>query len=682
MTSKLPEKVRPEHIIIINRRGEKENLKIDRITSRINDIISKNPHFQEYPALSGEDLIISIVAIINTLVKSVDDKAKIFTTTEIDNIVAEKINLMSESDYRYSSLAGALAATNISKNIIRSFTDQMKYIEEKNKYTTIESDKTEKIHNYIHPVFIKMITDKESFGNNDFNSIITGLEDYYYNYEAVSVCDKQRYLIRVNNGKELAENLPMMYLRIACGLYINEYELTLSIDLDTRKEKCNTIFNKITKLYKILSSNKALFGSPIIFHAGTSKSTLISCLFGEIDEDSVNGIYDSLKKYAIMASGAAGVAMECSSIRPIDDPIRSVGGKAKGVNIALRSFNQTSKHIEQKEKRSSSLAPYLSIFHPEVHTFINQHTEHGVISEKSKELFHAITINQVFVEKVMKNEMWYFFSPMICPEIFNTFGTDLKILYEKLVAENKYHSSIKAVDIFNHLNKCTIEGGLPYIINLDGANSHNMQDNIGNILMSNLCTEIMQVTTSPKYIRSIDTDKVGGCDSQVEQDCGRIAACNLSCIVLTKFVDPVPNEYTISVLPDKYKNTVLNRINVAGIIDTISILTEACDNVIDINRYPLKAIQRSNQEARPIGIGFMGLDNVRCRLEIELESDLYITLNRIIIETMSYAFQNASAKLGLEKGSYPAFKGSRASRGELIHTSYGVNPITNFDWSN
>ncbi len=583
-------------MLVIKRDGRRESVKFDKITSRIEKLCyGLDPKF------------INPVDIAKKVINGLYDGV---STVELDNLAAETAASLTTKHPEYAKLAARIAISNLHKVTSKSFSNTMKRL-----YTYIDPKTGENAP----------LVSKETYGVVKKNAALLDSSiiydrDFSYDYFGFKTLERS-YLMKVDG--QIAERPQHMLMRVAVGIHGEDITAAL-------------------ETYKLLSEKWFTHATPTLFNAGTPKPQLSSCFLLTMKDDSIDGIYDTLKQTAKISQSAGGIGLSIHNIRATGSYIKGTGGISNGIVPMLRNFDMTARYVDQGGgKRKGSFAIYLEPWHADISAFLDMKKNHGKEEMRARDLFYALWISDLFMKRVEANEEWSLFCPHECPGLADAYGDDFEKLYEKYEREGRARKTIKAQDLWFEILEAQIETGTPYILYKDAANKKSNQKNLGTIKSSNLCTEIMEYT-SPE----------------------EVAVCNLASIALPKFV----NE------EGKFDHQKL--------YDVTYVITLNLNKVIDVNYYPVPEAKYSNMRHRPIGIGVQGLADVFMKLKMPFESDEAKGLNTDIHETIYFASMTASMDLAKKDGAYETFKGSPVSKGIFQFDMWGITPSSNrWDWN-
>ena len=586
---------------VIKRNGQQESVKFDKITSRIQKLCY---------GLNAE--FVDPVVVTQRVIQGVHPG---ITTKQLDNLAAETSAYLVTSHPDYSILAARICVSNLHKE---TEDDCMKLITD--------------LHNYVHPKTgapASLITKEvyAVFQKHEalIKETINMEADYEYDYFGFKTLEKS-YLLKMNG--EIAERPQNMLMRVAVGVHGHDIK-------------------KAMQMYTMMSEKKFTMATPTLFNAGCPNGQMSSCYLMTMKDDSIDGIFDTLKNCAVVSKYAGGIGLSCHDVRAAGSYIRGTNGISNGLVPMLRVFDNTARYVDQGGgKRKGSIAVYLEPHHADIFEFLDLKKNHGNDFERARDLFYAMWISDLFMKRVQTNEDWSLFCPNECPGLSDLYGDEFVAKYEKYEKDGKAQKVVKARDLWNKIIDCTVETGTPYMLYKDAANSKSNQKHLGTIKSSNLCTEIMEYTSKDE-----------------------IAVCNLASINLSTLVK---NPYG----PDAtFDFEELERVSF--------LVTGNLDKVIDRNFYPVKEAKTSNMRHRPIGVGVQGLADTFIKMRFPFESKEAAELNVKIFETIYFGCVSSSVELAKAKGVYPSYKGSPASRGELQFDLWGIDQnSTRHNWVN
>ncbi len=583
-------------MLVVKRDGHRESVKFDKITARVEKLCY---------ALDSKHVNPVEVAmkVINGLYDGV-------TTHELDTLAAEVAATLATKHPDYSRLAARIAVSNLHKLTSKSFSNTMKRL-----YQHVDL-KTGQNAPMISKETWKVIKNHAA----ELDEAIIYDRDFGYDYFGFKTLEKS-YLIKID-GKVI-ERPQHMLMRVAVGIHGEDIPAAL-------------------ETYHLLSEKWFTHATPTLFNAGTPKPQLSSCFLLTMRDDSIDGIYDTLKQCAKISQSAGGIGLSVHNIRAKGSYIKGTGGTSNGIIPMLRNFDMTARYVDQGGgKRKGSFAIYLEPWHADIFDFLSLKKNHGKDEMRARDLFYALWISDLFMKRVENNEMWSLFCPNEAPGLSDVWGEEFERLYEKYEKENKFRKQVKAQDLWFEILEAQIETGTPYMLYKDAANKKSNQKNLGTIKSSNLCTEIMEFTSHDE-----------------------VAVCNLASIALPKFV----NE------KGKFDHQKLYEIT--------KVVTRNLNKVIDINYYPVPEARKSNMRHRPIGIGVQGLADAFILMRMPFDSEEAKAINTDIHETIYFAAMEASMELSKIDGPYETFKGSPVSKGIFQFDMWGVTPSSNrWDWN-
>jgi ribonucleoside-diphosphate reductase alpha chain len=529
------------------------------------------------------------------------------TTSELDNLAAEVAATNTITHPDYALLASRIAVSNLHKNTKKSFSDTIK-----------------DLYNYIDPKTAKKapLISEEVYNiiakNADvLDSTIIYDRDFRYDFFGFKTLERS-YLLKLKG--QVAERPQQMLMRVAVGIHKE--------DLDSAIET-----------YNYMSEGWFTHATPTLFNSGTPKPQMSSCFLLTTKEDSIPGIYDTLKQCAQISQSAGGIGLSIHDIRAMGSYIKGTNGTSNGIVPMLRVFNDTARYVDQGGgKRKGSFAIYMEPWHADVFDFLDLRKNHGKEEQRARDLFYALWTPDLFMKRVEENGDWTLMCPHECPGLSDTHGKNFEKLYTKYESEGKGRKTIKAQELWFKILESQIETGTPYMLYKDSANEKSNQKNLGTIKSSNLCTEIIEYTAPDE-----------------------VAVCNLASIALPKFV-----------IDGKFDHEKLFKVTYR--------VTKNLDKVIDANYYPVPEARNSNMRHRPIGIGVQGLADAFILMRQAFESKEAKQLNKDIFETIYYAALTASKDLAIEKGTYESYKGSPVSKGILQFDMWNVKPSDRWEW--
>ena len=577
---------------VVKRDGRREAVKFDKITARIKKLCyGLNP----------------LVAPEKVAMKVIEGLFDGVTTSELDNLAAEVAATNTITHPDYALLASRIAVSNLHKNTKKSFSETIKDL-----YEYIDPKTGQKAPLISDEVY--KIIDKNA---DVLDSTIIYDRDFRYDFFGFKTLERS-YLLKLKG--QVAERPQQMIMRVAVGIHKE--------DLDSAIET-----------YNYMSEGWFTHATPTLFNSGTPKPQMSSCFLLATKEDSIPGIYDTLKQCAQISQSAGGIGLSIHDIRATGSYIKGTNGTSNGIVPMLRVFNDTARYVDQGGgKRKGSFAIYMEPWHADVFDFLDLRKNHGKEEQRARDLFYALWTPDLFMKRVEENGDWTLMCPHECPGLSDTYGKKFEKLYKKYESEGKGRKTIKAQELWFKILESQIETGTPYMLYKDAANEKSNQKNLGTIKSSNLCTEIIEYTSPDE-----------------------VAVCNLASIALPKFV-----------IDGKFDFEKLFKVTYR--------VTRNLDKVIDANYYPVPEARNSNMRHRPIGIGVQGLADAFILMRQAFESEEARQLNKDIFETIYYAALTASKDLAIEKGTYESYKGSPVSQGILQFDMWNVKPSDRWEW--
>jgi ribonucleoside-diphosphate reductase alpha subunit len=582
-------------MFVIKRNGKREIVSFDKILQRI-----KN---------TGLEADININYTTLTM-KVIDQLYDGITTTQIDELTSDQCAYQSSTHPDYNALAGRIVVSNLQKNTLNNF-----------------SSVVDKLYNFTdkhgtHSPIISEDLYQNTIKNASYlDDLCDYSRDYLIDFFGLKTLERA-YLLKID--KVVVERPQHMWLRVAIGIH--------GTDLDRIKET-----------YDCMSLKYFTHATPTLFNAGTPRPQLSSCFLLAMESDSMNGIYNTLNDCAMISKWAGGIGLHIHNVRATGSYIRGTNGHSTGIVPMLRVFNTTAKYVDQGNKRNGSFAIYLEPWHADIEIFLQLRKNHGDEELRARDLFYALWIPDLFMERVKSDGDWTLMCPDECKGLSDVYGEQFKTLYEGYENDNKGRITMKARKLWFQMLDAQMETGTPYLCYKDAANRKSNQKNIGIIKSSNLCTEIMQVSTPEET-----------------------AVCNLASIALPAFIDQSTN-------PPTYNFDKLH--------DITKIVLYNINKVIDVNYYPTSKAKNSNMKHRPVGIGCQGLADTFILMNMPFDSPQAKQLNILIFETIYHATLEQSCELAKVDGYYESFIGSPASLGELQYDMWGVVPTKDrYDW--
>jgi ribonucleoside-diphosphate reductase alpha chain len=521
------------------------------------------------------------------------------STSELDNLAAETAASMTIAHPDYAQLAARIAISNLHSNTKKSFSETMNemyhYV---NPRTNLEAPLlSEEVH--------KVIMENAEF----LDSHIIYNRDFNYDYFGFKTLERS-YLLRIN-GK-IVERPQHMLMRVSVGIHLG--------DLDS-----------VIETYDLMSKKFFTHATPTLFNAGTPKPQMSSCFLLAMQDDSIDGIYDTLKQTAKISQSAGGVGLSIHNVRATGSYIRGTNGTSNGIVPMLKVFNDTARYVDQGGgKRKGSFAIYIETWHADIFEFLDLKKNTGKEEMRARDLFFAMWTSDLFMKRVQEDSYWTLMCPNECPGLYDVYGEEFEAMYIDYETRGKGRKTIKARELWEKILESQIETGTPYMLYKDAANRKSNQKNLGTIRSSNLCTEIMEFTSKDE-----------------------IAVCNLASISLPLFV-----------ANGKFDHKLLFKVTKR--------VTRNLNKVIDRNYYPVKEAENSNIRHRPVGLGVQGLADAFIMLRLPFTSDEAKKLNQEIFETLYFAAVTASMEMAKEEGPYSTFEGSPISQGEFQHNLWGL----------
>jgi ribonucleoside-diphosphate reductase alpha subunit len=593
----------PFSMQVLKRNGSRESVSFDKVLQRVRK--------------SARGLSVNPDALAQQVLSQIYDGVK---TSELDELTAQLSAGLSTLHPDYGTLAARISVSNHHKNTLSSFTDVIKTLS--NQIMPATGEKT----GLIHPDIVELVKTK----GEEIDARIDYNRDYLFDYFGFKTLEKS-YLLRDTTMK-VVERPQHMWMRVALALWAHEPTL-----------------EKAFETYDLLSQKFLTHATPTLFNAGTPRQQLSSCFLLSMSEDSIAGIYKTLGDCAAISKYAGGIGLHIHNIRARGSLIKGTNGTSNGLTPMLRVFNNTARYVDQGGgKRNGSFAMYLEPWHADVEDFLKMKLPSGAEEERARDLFYALWIPDLFMERVESGGDWTLFCPNEAPGLADVWGDKFKELYERYEQEGRGRKTVKAQKLWFQILDSQMETGTPYLLYKDACNKKSNQQNLGTIKSSNLCTEIVEYS---------DKDET--------------AVCNLASLALPAFVTTTSSSGAI-------KDKVFD---FAKLREVTKVATRNLNRVIDINFYPTPETKRSNMRHRPIGMGIQGLADVFAMMGLAWETEEAATLNQLIFEHMYFAAVEASHELSQEEGSYETFQGSPASKGQLQPDLWGITPLTEKDGS-
>ncbi|WP_264531470.1 ribonucleoside-diphosphate reductase subunit alpha [Flavobacterium sp. N502540] len=569
---------------VVKRDGHKEPVMFDKITERIKKLCY------------GLNELVDPVKVAMRVIEGLYDGV---STSELDNLAAETAASMTIAHPDYAQLAARVAISNLHSNTKKSFSETMK-----------------DMYNYVNPrngqdapllsdeVF-KVIQENSAF----LDSHIIYTRDFNYDYFGFKTLERS-YLLKIN-GK-IVERPQHMLMRVSVGIHLDDLKAVI-------------------ETYDLMSKKFFTHATPTLFNAGTPKPQMSSCFLLAMQDDSIDGIYDTLKQTAKISQSAGGIGLSIHNVRATGSYIRGTNGTSNGIVPMLRVFNDTARYVDQGGgKRKGSFAIYIETWHADIFDFLDLKKNTGKEEMRARDLFFAMWTSDLFMKRVQEDTTWTLMCPNECPGLYDVYGEEFEALYTDYEFRGKGRKTIRARELWEKILESQIETGTPYMLYKDAANRKSNHKNLGTIRSSNLCTEIMEYTSKDE-----------------------IAVCNLASISLPMFIDN-----------GKFDHEALYNVTKR--------VTRNLNKVIDRNYYPVKEAENSNLRHRPVGLGVQGLADAFIMLRMPFTSDQAKALNQEIFETLYFAAVTASMEMAKEEGPYSTFAGSPMSQGEFQYNMWGL----------
>lgn len=582
-------------MFVIKRDGTRESVKFDKITARIQKL-----------CYGLESTHVEAIKVAMKVIEGLYDGV---STTDLDNLAAETAASLTTNHPDYAILASRIAVSNLHKNTTKSFSK------------TIHD-----LYNYIDPKTgqrAQLIADDVyeivQANAQQLDSSIIYDRDFGYDYFGFKTLERS-YLLKMNN--KVAERPQHMIMRVAVG--IHKEDIAAAVET-----------------YNLMSERWFTHATPTLFNAGTPKPQMSSCFLLQMQEDSIDGIYNTLKQCAKISQSAGGIGINIHNVRATGSYIKGTNGTSNGLIPMLKVFNETARYVDQGGgKRKGSIAVYLEPWHADIYSFLDIRKNHGKEEMRARDLFTALWIPDLFMKRVEEEGVWSLMCPNECPGLSDCHGEAFEKLYTKYEAEARYRKQIPARELWAAIIESQIETGNPYMLFKDAANGKSNQQNLGTIKSSNLCTEIIEYTSADE-----------------------VAVCNLASIALPRFVDEKSGTF------DHQK-----------LFEVTYVATRNLNKIIDRNYYPIPEARNSNMRHRPIGLGVQGLADTFIMMRYPFESEEARRLNSEIFETIYYAAMTASKDLAKIDGPYETFAGSPVSQGIFQFDMWGVTPSPRWEW--
>jgi len=583
-------------MVVLKRDGRSETVHFDKITSRIEKLCyNLASDYLDIPAIT--------LKVISGLYPGV-------TTVELDNLAAEIAATMTTKHPDYAILAARIAVSNLHKETKKRFSDVV------TELYSMTCAKTGKKIPMISEQHFKIVQDHK----DRLDSAIVYDRDFDYQYFGFKTLERS-YLLK-KNGK-VVERPQQMLMRVSVGIHGEDIEAAI-------------------ETYDLLSKKLFTHASPTLFNAATPRPQLSSCFLLTMASDSIEGIYDTLKQCALISKSAGGIGVNIHNIRASGSYIAGTNGNSNGLVPMLRVFNNTARYVDQGgNKRPGAFAMYLEPWHADIFEFLDLRKNHGKEEQRARDLFYAMWIPDLFMKRVEQDGQWSLMCPHECPGLHEVWGEKFEELYEKYEKEGRAKRTIKAQKLWYAIIESQIETGTPYMLYKDACNRKSNQQNLGTIKCSNLCTEIVEYSSSDE-----------------------VAVCNLASIAVNAFVDRQTRKFDFEHLKQVAK-----------------VATRNLNKIIEVNYYPVIEARNSNMRHRPIGIGVQGLADAYILMRMPFESEEASKLNKQIFETIYYGALEASCELAEKDGPYSTYEGSPVSKGQLQYDMWGVEPTNLHDWA-
>lgn len=583
-------------MFVVKRDGKKESVKFDKITARIEKLCyGLNP---------------ALVDPIDVAKKVIEGLFDGVTTSELDNLAAETAASLTTKHPDYALLASRIAVSNLHKNTIKSFSETMKRLYE---YVDPKTGKNASL--LADDVFEVIQKNAE-----ELDSSIIYDRDFGFDYFGFKTLEKS-YLLKLDG--QIAERPQHLFMRVSVGIHKEDIESAI-------------------KTYNLMSERWFTHATPTLFNSGTPKPQMSSCFLLTMKDDSIEGIYDTLKQTAKISQSAGGIGLSIHNVRATGSYISGTNGTSNGIIPMLRVFNDTARYVDQGGgKRKGAFAIYLEPWHADIFEFLDLRKNHGKEEMRARDLFYALWVSDLFMQRVEANEDWSLFCPHEAPGLADCHGKEFEKLYKKYEKEGRARKTVKAQELWFAILDAQVETGTPYLLYKDAANAKSNQQNLGTIKSSNLCTEILEYTSADE-----------------------IAVCNLASLALPRYVRD-----------GKFDHEKLYEVTYQAAINL--------NKIIDNNYYPVEEARTSNLRHRPIGLGVQGLADAFILLRMPFESPEAQQLNKEIFETIYFAAMTASKDLAIKDGPYETFKGSPLSKGQFQFDLWNVKPDSGrWDWEN
>ena len=579
-----------EEMRVLKRDGVLEEVSFDKILRRIKTL--------------GHEAGIQInySSLVMKVIDQLHDKIE---TKKIDELAAEQCAALSTQHCDYATLAARIVISNHQKNTCASFSQAMSQLYH-----------FKNVHDEHKPLVSDQLWAVVSANAEAIDAMIVDNRDYLIDFFGFKTLERA-YLFKIGNAT--VERIQHMWMRVSIGIH--------GADLTAVK-----------LTYDLMSQKYFIHATPTLFNAGTPRPQLSSCFLIAMEDDSIDGIYNTLKDCALISKYSGGIGLHIHNIRAKDSHIQGTNGKTDGLVPMLKVFNATARYVNQSGKRNGSFAIYLEPWHPDIEDFLEMRKNHGDEEMKARDLFYALWVSDLFMERVKDNAKWSMFCPHECPGLADVYGDKFRDLYSKYETEGRARKVVNARDLWFRILDAQMETGTPYLLFKDAVNMKTNQQNLGTLKSSNLCVEINQYS-----------------------DDKETAVCNLASIGLPTYVEN-------------------GAFNYEKLHEVVKVIVKNLNNVIDVNFYPTDKTRLSNMRHRPVGIGVQGLADTFVLLDLAFHSDAAKEVNKKIFETIYHAALERSCELAVSDGAYETFPGSPASKGTLQFDMWSVAPSDRYDW--
>lgn len=567
---------------VIKRDNSIQGVDFNKITKRIKTIINE------------QNLTIDPIILAQKVCSSLSDNIK---TTELDKLTAELAIAMATVNPEYNTLAAAISISDLHKNL-----KSIKF-----------SDIPSMSNHYDDNLKDFIISNKYNINNAiDYNA------DYKFDYFGLKTLEKA-YLLK-NKNSQIIERPQDLFMRVALGIHYNQ------------QDQNTTILENAFETYTHMSNKKFIHATPTLFNAGSKQPQLASCFLQDIGDDSIASIYKTLADSAQISKYAGGIGLHIHNIRSTGSSINNIPNTCRGIVPMLKNFNETAKYVCQSGRRPGSIAIYLQVDHPDIFQFLDLKKNNGDEEDRARDLFYALWIPDLFMQRVKEDGIWSLFCPHSAPNLSDVYGEEYNTMYLQYESEKRYSKQVKAQELWFAICTAQIETGTPYMLYKDAVNTKSNQKNVGTIKSSNLCTEVVQYTSKEET-----------------------AVCNLASICLPQFI------------------TENNTFDFDDLRSVAQIITKNLNKVIDLNYYPTKEAKLSNKRHRPIGIGVQGLADVYIKLRMPFDSAEAKDLNKKIFETIYLGAVEASTELAKIKQPYETYTHSPMSQGKFQFDLWNID---------